>query len=547
MREQIAQAERLEIKPKILPQLLRTIFRIACAALLISIATGSDLHPGIRLSFIFIATILFLIAVLSSIRMMLHRPVLIIEPAGFQMPLEATGLVRWDGVAFLRVRYSHRPRIIVALHPGAALSLVPTRLRRIALALRIARRDHLALRLARLGCPPAHVIALLKDRLSAEVGDASLSAPPLPARRRSGEIAAPAPSSSWPLFGVCLAALLIGIFAIELALSQRDKGALDIDVRTLVALGGNLRNLTVDRLELWRLVTSSLLHVDPLHLLFNIWALIIAARLLEPTIGPRWFAAVFALSALGGGMFSDLLNPPNIVSVGASGGIVGLAAATMIVALHFQPGFQKSRLMTGSLGILIPSLLPFLGQLHVGGGRIDIADHVGFLWEGRDRPRFGHAGLAIASSFFLVAAASAVGIGDTLRLNAALAPDLPQNTAAAKALSATLIVRYPRDPRVRYDHALLALDRHDLATARHDLESAMADHDMLGLTPGLDPYLRGLLAQVLVSDGHDRAAAKRLVDGHCPAIVAVYGSTIGRFGFCSDGERAPPRLTAPRT
>ena len=347
-------------------------------------------------------------------------------------------------------------------------------------------------------------------------------------------------------------ALLCTVFAAEVALSPTRRGPLEIDVQTLIMLGGNQRGLSVDRHELWRFVTSALLHANALHLAFNVWALVIAASLLEAMVGWRWFAATFALSALGGALFSMLINPPNLVSVGASGGIVGLAAATAFVSRHFESGPTRTRLLVGSLGILVPSLLPVLGSIKTVVGRVDLADHLGgamlgsfsgllmlSLWrQDLPRPRLAGLGLAMAGLFFLVATASLFPIARNQSLAAELAPDLPLNPQSGKPLSASLVSRYPRDPRVRYFHALAALDRHDTATARSDLERAMADHDTLAMTEGLDPYLRGLLAEVMVSQGHP-VDAQRLAAGHCPEIVTVFGATIDRFGLCRHHASEP--------
>jgi rhomboid protease GluP len=82
--------------------------------------------------------------------------------------------------------------------------------------------------------------------------------------------------------------------------------------------------------ELFRLATANLLHGSPLHLLFNIMALVSLGSLLEPLLG-RWrFLSVFLVSALAGAAGSAFLGH-HVLAVGASTGIAGLIAAYAVV------------------------------------------------------------------------------------------------------------------------------------------------------------------------------------------------------------------------
>lgn len=76
--------------------------------------------------------------------------------------------------------------------------------------------------------------------------------------------------------------------------------------------------------EWWRILTSATLHgIFPLHLYFNSQALYGLGSLIEKLSNRAHLPTVFLLSVVGGGLFS-LFFMPDITSIGASGGIMGL-------------------------------------------------------------------------------------------------------------------------------------------------------------------------------------------------------------------------------
>lgn len=222
-----------------------------------------------------------------------------------------------------------------------------------------------------------------------------------------------------PLFTYVLIAVLAGIYAGELAFGVEapDKGSPTI--QTLLMFGGIFRSSILVDGQWWRLFTAPFLHGNLLHLAFNCVALWLAGRLLERLVGWRWFAGLFCISALGGSIASLLINPANIVGVGASGGIVGLFAAIIVLSFHFRSGSLPTSLRTGAIRILIPSLIPFISQTR-DGMQIDYAAHLGGAVAGGamalilltawprvlPRPRFSVAALTISIAFAVVAAVS---------------------------------------------------------------------------------------------------------------------------------------------
>jgi membrane associated rhomboid family serine protease len=90
--------------------------------------------------------------------------------------------------------------------------------------------------------------------------------------------------------------------------------------------------------ELWRLVTGGFLHSpsNPIHILFNMYALYWLGTMLEPLLGHVRFLALY-FAALLAGSFGALVTAaePFQGTVGASGAVFGLMAAAFV--------FQRSR------------------------------------------------------------------------------------------------------------------------------------------------------------------------------------------------------------
>jgi membrane associated rhomboid family serine protease len=125
--------------------------------------------------------------------------------------------------------------------------------------------------------------------------------------------------------------------------------------------------------EYWRLLTSATLHgIFPLHLYFNAQALYGFGSLIETLSNRAHLAMVFLLSIIGGGLLS-LFFMPDVVSIGASGGIMGLIGYMAIYGYRrkrqLPPDFLKSMLVNigfiAAFGIVAYQIIDNFG--HLGG------------------------------------------------------------------------------------------------------------------------------------------------------------------------------------
>ena len=100
--------------------------------------------------------------------------------------------------------------------------------------------------------------------------------------------------------------------------------------------------------EYWRILTGAALHGGVLHILMNGYALYAIGSLVEVLSNRAHLAIVFLLAAIGGGILSLIFLPAG-VSVGASGGIVGLIGYLAVYAFRrrqfISPQFRRSLLI----------------------------------------------------------------------------------------------------------------------------------------------------------------------------------------------------------
>jgi membrane associated rhomboid family serine protease len=85
--------------------------------------------------------------------------------------------------------------------------------------------------------------------------------------------------------------------------------------------------------QYYRLFTSIFLHLDFLHIAFNMVTLLIVGPAVEVMVGKSRFLTLFVVTGIGGNVLSYLIAPAAGVSAGASGAIFGVMGAYVVLAL----------------------------------------------------------------------------------------------------------------------------------------------------------------------------------------------------------------------
>jgi len=111
------------------------------------------------------------------------------------------------------------------------------------------------------------------------------------------------------------------------------------DSRTLLHFGANVPQL-VQHGQWWRLVTSVFLHVGFMHLVFNAVGCYIFGAFVERTTGRWGMFTTFMLSGIAGSAASAFLGG-HIVSAGASGAVLGLLGAAIVIVLRLPGAFSQ--------------------------------------------------------------------------------------------------------------------------------------------------------------------------------------------------------------
>lgn len=153
--------------------------------------------------------------------------------------------------------------------------------------------------------------------------------------------------------------------------------------------------------EPWRLLSAAFLHAptQPLHILFNMYALWLTGPYLESLLGRLRFAALYLISAIGGSVGYLLLADPFsrswvVGTVGASGAVFGLFGAFFVVQrrLHRDAGPVVAMIVINLAFSFLPNVA---WQAHLGGLVTGLAVSAILVHAPREnRSRIQFAGLA---------------------------------------------------------------------------------------------------------------------------------------------------------
>jgi len=185
----------------------------------------------------------------------------------------------------------------------------------------------------------------------------------------------PVPISPAPTYTYILLGSIAAVFAAQLifgdALSTLSLSNLFGDDRSAVA-AGFVKPYFVNYHQYWRILTGAAVHGGVLHVVMNGYALLVLGRVCEMLSNRAHLAIVFVLACIGGGLLS-LYFLPDGVSVGASGGIVGVMGYITIYAFRrkrfISSQFRRSLLINiaflAIFGLVLINVVDNYG--HLGG------------------------------------------------------------------------------------------------------------------------------------------------------------------------------------
>lgn len=335
-------------------------------------------------------------------------------------------------------------------------------------------------------------------------------------------IAPPSP----PVLTIAILVVLFAVFAGEIVYGiGATTDMLQPTIATLVAFGGLSKDLVVSSGEYYRLLSAPFLHASAAHIGMNAFALFIAGRTMERLLGRAWFGALYAVGALCGSLLSIEINAPSVVSVGASGAIMSLFAAMLVISMHYPAGPIRSALRSNAIYVLIPSLLPLASALQ-SHAKVDYAAHTGgaiagvvmgllmlAIWPRREpTPRLKPIAAAIGLAGIVALAypvMSVVNGYQSVAFTTKLIPggQYPRTAAEMRARATQLIAQYPHDPRPRITRAAQLLDTGDFAGAEREARAGLADENLwrTDLSPQVGYGLRTLLAVAVSGNSLEEA------------------------------------------
>ena len=184
-----------------------------------------------------------------------------------------------------------------------------------------------------------------------------------------------------PYYSYILIGCIIAVLVVQLT----------TNLETSIRIAGLYKPVWWDSNEYWRVITAGALHTGIVHLVFNSYALFLLGRLIETISNRAHMANVFLLSVIGGSLFSSIFGPEGL-SVGASGGILGLLGYLAVYGFYrrklLSNAFLKNMLFNiAFIGVLGAIVLPLIGSFGGSFGieqvpRIDNFAHLGGLVAG---------------------------------------------------------------------------------------------------------------------------------------------------------------------
>jgi len=167
----------------------------------------------------------------------------------------------------------------------------------------------------------------------------------------------------------------------------------------------------VDEGAWWRLLTSAFLHVQILHIAFNMIALYALGPPLERFVGHTRLVAIYLTTGLAGSVAVLWLASPRIPTLGASGAIFGIFGAAIVLMRSRGYDITSWLVLLGINLVITFSVENISWQAHLGGLVAGAALGAVLAYTPRERRRVVHP-VAFAGAWVLLLGAVALhGLG----------------------------------------------------------------------------------------------------------------------------------------
>ena len=151
----------------------------------------------------------------------------------------------------------------------------------------------------------------------------------------------------------------------------------------------------------WQLITSAFMHLDLMHIAFNMFALWALGPQLETFLGRARYLAVYLVSALGGAAFVMWLSPPTSLTVGASGAVFGLMGALLVIAWRRGLDVRNILFWVGANLVFTFLVAGISWQGHIGGLAAGLLAALAVSGRGRGAERTSWIALGVLFAVFL--------------------------------------------------------------------------------------------------------------------------------------------------
>ena len=205
---------------------------------------------------------------------------------------------------------------------------------------------------------------------------------------------------------------LIAVNVVVFGITAAQAGSVMSNFNSPLASDWALNSLLVANGDLFRLIGSGFVHIGPIHLLVNMFALFLIGRDVELILGRSRYLAVYFLSLLGGSASVMVLENPLVSTAGASGAVFGLLGAQAVILLRLKRSPAPVFIVI-ALNIFISISIPSISLWgHMGGLVAGAAATAGlvFLPNRRTGPGGTPAPAGVSLAWLSVAAVAVVSV-----------------------------------------------------------------------------------------------------------------------------------------